>query len=531
MNFPNGRKRQIFSLPWVLLLIVLLIAIALRFAELDISPGWYSDEGTMLELARHLSNGNVEYLGINRSFLLAGRMPLFVVLLAIAVKLWGVKMLTLRMLTASLAVISEVLLYWLIWKQSKDAWWAFSVAFVYAILPRIVFYQRLGFSYHLGGLLVLIGVNLLWLYWNEGKRKYALFAAVVLGLATLSDLALLVFFLPLIAVVLLKRWQDVFWGGILFMTPFVLYVLGMHIGVGEAFWYDWQFTWSRVATSLPAQIATSVLNFTFLSLLDPWWELAWLGLLFIPGKKERGFHLLFWGLSWLGIARSALIFGVGYYYQIPVFPLWAIGVGSLLRFGLPIAENRLRASMIALIAVIKSRRSILDNFVTHLAVFGTALIIFALLLPLVVLPLAIFVGQPMARIMDLPVNNVLVDVNDSQRTVTYINQQVHPCDLVITSPALAWAIDSRTTDFQVSQAFLHNPTQHFPSDIPRERFAYNVDYHTARYAIIDPVWRNWGMPNMPSVVEMTQEIQSRWKLDRRIGTIAIYQNPTPPACP
>ncbi|RME56324.1 hypothetical protein D6779_10785 [Candidatus Parcubacteria bacterium] len=530
MNFPNSRKRQIFSLPWVLLLIVLLIAIALRFAELDVSPGWYSDEGTMLELARHLSNGNVEYLGINRSFLLAGRMPLFIVLLAVAVKLWGVKMLTLRMLTASLAVISTVLLYSLIWKQSKDTWWAFSVAFVYAVLPRIVFYQRLGFSYHLGGLLVLIGVNLLWLYWNDGKRKYALFATVVFGLATVSDLALLVFFLPLMIVMLLRRWQDAFWGGVLFMAPLVLYAIGMYIGVGEAFWYDWQFTWGRVAVSLPVQIATSVLNFTFLSLSDPWWELAWLGFLFIPDTRERGVHLLFWGLPWLGIARSVSIFDVGYYHQIPVFPLWAIGIGSLLRFGLPIAENRLRASMIALVTLIKSRRSTLDNFVTHLAVFVTALVIFALLLPLAIQPLAIFVGQQMARVIDLPVNKVLVDVNDAQRTVTYINQQVHPCDLVITSPALAWAIESRATGFQISQAFLHNPTRHFPSDIPRERFAYNVDYHMARYAIIDPVWRNWGM-SIPSVEEMTQEIRSRWKLDRHIGSIVIYQNPTPPACP
>ncbi len=503
--------------------IVLLVASYLRLMGVGEYPGWHTDEGTIVELAQHMSRGQVQYLGISRSFLFAGRMPGPIVLLALAIKTLGASILTLRLLVAFLTIISALLMYWAMWIISKDLWWTFSVALMYAILPRIVFYQRLGFSYHLGGALAIVGAALLWLYWDGGRKRYLVASAAVLGLGIASDLALLAFLIPVLVLAFLKRRPDVIWAGLAMMIPVGACVAWMCVS-GNASWYEWQFVWSRVTFSLPMQIAALVVNFVSLWISDPWWGSAWIGLLFIPDRRQRAFLAAFWGLAWLGTARSVIVTGLGYYHQIPVFPLWAIGVGSLLRFGLPHAEKRIRAALVTLIEGVGDGKSA-GWLVKRLPMLGTAMVLFALLSPLMTGIMRV-PGVAVA----LPIEKVLLDASDAQSTIAYVNQRVRRCDLVVASPTLAWAIDSRVTGFQVSQAYLHHHTAYFPADMPHERFAYNADYHTALYAVIDPVWRNWGVSNIPAVREMTTEIQSRWHLEKRIGEVAIYRNPESPVC-
>jgi len=61
---------------------ILIISSYLRFANLAENPGWYSDEGTMVEIAKNLLEGRIQYLAINQSTLLVAKMPLFPALLA-----------------------------------------------------------------------------------------------------------------------------------------------------------------------------------------------------------------------------------------------------------------------------------------------------------------------------------------------------------------------------------------------------------------------------------------------------------------
>jgi hypothetical protein len=42
--------------------------------------------------------------------------------------------------------------------------------------------------------------------------------------------------------------------------------------------------------------------------------------------------------------------------------------------------------------------------------------------------------------------------------------------------------------------------------------------------IVDNLWRNWAVPNVPGVFEVLREVEA-WPLVLRSGEIAIYQNP------
>ncbi len=97
---------------WIYPAIVLIIAAGLRLINLSDNPGWYTDEGTHLDIARHLANGQIRYLAITGSTLLFAKLPLFEGMLAGLVRLFGVKMITLRGLTAGLGILSVMVLFW-----------------------------------------------------------------------------------------------------------------------------------------------------------------------------------------------------------------------------------------------------------------------------------------------------------------------------------------------------------------------------------------------------------------------------------
>src|SRR5512139_4155646 len=80
--------------------LILLLAAYLRLANVTVNPAWYTDEGTHLDIARHMLQGQVQYLAINQSWLLFSRLPLFELLLSGAVLVGGMSMLTLRTVTA-----------------------------------------------------------------------------------------------------------------------------------------------------------------------------------------------------------------------------------------------------------------------------------------------------------------------------------------------------------------------------------------------------------------------------------------------
>jgi hypothetical protein len=122
------------------------------------------------------------------------------------------------------------------------------------------------------------------------------------------------------------------------------------------------------------------------------------------------------------------------------------------------------------------------------------------------------------------IDSLLVDVHDAKNVITFVNERVNENDIVLASPAIAWAFNSKSADFQMSVAYEGGETKHFPIDIPSERFEFNPELSNATYVVIDPIWRNWAMPNMPEVETMVQNIE-KWPKVYYSGQIDVYENP------
>ena len=112
-------------------------------------------------------------------------------------------------------------------------------------------------------------------------------------------------------------------------------------------------------------------------------------------------------------------------------------------------------------------------------------------------------------------------VPDNRTTIQ--NTATRPDDLVIASPALAWALDARVADFQQALIAEGVDTIHLPGNLPSDRFAYDTRYSQARFVVIDRIWRNWAAQNMVEVAEMMSEVET-WELAFKAGELEVYEN-------
>ncbi len=140
------------------LLCILALAACLRLVNLGDNPGWYTDEGTHLDIVRHLLAGRVQYLAVHQSTLLFSRLPLFEGLFALWAWLFGLSMESLRALTGTLGTLSVGVLYRLVRSFGHERRLALTAAFLFAIYPPAVLYSRFGFSYNLLVPLMLMAI-------------------------------------------------------------------------------------------------------------------------------------------------------------------------------------------------------------------------------------------------------------------------------------------------------------------------------------------------------------------------------------
>ena len=153
----------------------------------------------------------------------------------------------------------------------------------------------------------------------------------------------------------------------------------------------------------------------------------------------------------------------------------------------------------------------------------TSLLLFVIILsPIVITGLLDF--DQVINGIESDIDSVLVDPVAAEEAVNYVNARIRTNDLVIASPALAWAMDANAADFQMALAYKGEETMHFPGDIPKDRFSYAVDFSEATYIVIDPIWRNWAVLNMDGVQQMVDEV-NKWPLVLEVGEIEVYKNP------
>ena len=495
------------------LLAVVALGAWLRFHHLATVPGWYPDEGSNIAIAAALARGESAYLAFGQSSFINGHPHLFYLLLAGLFRLTGVDILGARGLSAGLGVLTLGLLYGVSRAMGTRRLALVAAAF-YAVYPAAVVTSRMAFTYNLLAPLYLLTLYGLWRGVERGQRAWIALAALATGAAMITDLAAVGLLAFLLLALLLTRWQALRWALPLALLPLLAWGAAMTAWAGDAFLDDVAFTLSRTGHSFALQLAQVVFYRTTLE-GDLWLAVGGAGLLWPVGPRPRWWTAGLFGLSLLVLTANTPAFGQASYFLIPLFPLAAWGVGTLVDRGAPVLAARLEEAW-------RSRLS--GRRAGRLAAGLTALLLAALLVlpPLSMLAEGVWLGYGLylARF-----GNTLADPSAAGRVLSYVNSRAAPDDVILASPTIAWRLQAHAADFQMAVAATGQDTRHFPAHLPPARFRFDPRLENATYAILDPLWRDWGAAQMPEVAQMIERIESDWLLEMTDGPFAVYRNP------
>jgi len=513
----------------LLLAAILVLAGYLRFYNLRTNPGWYGDEGTLVEIASNLLDGRIEYYSLGRSTLLAARLPLFPVLLAGVMSLFGKGITTLRFFTAGLAVSSVFFLYWTVRRMlgKEGQWMAITASLLLAIYPGAVFYNRIGFSYNLLPLIVIGVMGLLWEYLETDNKTYLLISGLLLGIGTVSEVAMFAFFPVLFLIGAVENWKSAFQAVLTAIIPFGIFAGISLLLMPDVFLYDLEYTFFRLG-ELPIiiQYPFAVYNLSKLISSDVWWAFAVIGLFMIENKRLKYLSFLMLFIPLFLLARSAYLPELSFYYLIPLFPVVALGAAGLLTRATPVVIEIIQRGVESLINLIGLHYT-QNFFFKTLRKWAVPLTVSLIGFPVLFGPFLIPAVEGVISVrsgFNSSLKPLLVDPEMALEAVSYVNQRTAADDLVITSPAIGWALDAKVVGFQLAMAYRGEATKHFPDDIPRNRFVHSADYRQASFALVDPMWKNWGLPNLEGMQLMTDLVGS-WELVLDNDQIQVYQNP------
>ena len=529
---PN-RQRQTVRLWHVATLgVILILAAYLRLANLPENPGWYTDEGTHLDIAQNLLRGRVQYLAVNQSSLLFAKLPLFDALLAALLSITGGGIGTLRAFTGLLGVTSVGLLYCVVHRIQGEVLLALLSALMYSIYPTAVLYSRFGFSYNLLTPLVLLTFWGLWEYLNaaphDGRRRgWLALVALAIGIGGVSDLWMFVLIAPLTLAVSTRDWRDLIWSLALALLPFGLYAAIMLIYVPQAFLPDLRFIFSRLSRLSPmAQLTTLALNYTILVSRDHWTVLTLVGLSLLRPARLLRLSLLLFLLPVFVLGRTAALYGLSAYYMIPLLPFVGLGTASAVKQGVPLIAQTIRSALLSVLNSWRglSRHPLWQCLQGKFLVAGANLVL-ALLVATPFITSTLWTAKQVQGTLSTEIDPFLINPAHARQAAEFVNSRTTANDLVIASPSLAWLLHANRADLQMSVAITGSSTPDLPAGVPAERFAFDPHYTEAHLVIVDNFWRNWGVWNVTGASEMMARLKT-WPLVLHVGEIEVCCNPT-----
>lgn len=517
---PSSKR---FPFETVAFFLILALAAYLRLANQPDNPGWYTDEGTHLDIARHLLQGQTRYMAVTQSTLLFAKLPLFDLCLAGLLGIWDGGMATLRAFTGALGVLSVATLYGVVRWVRKDPALALLSASLLAIYPPAVVYSRLGFSYNLLTPLVLLALAGLWGYLSAEPgspvcRHGLALASLAIGVGGVSDLWMLCMVAPLALAVSARRWRDLAWSLPLALLPLGVYAAVMLVSAPQAFWFDVRFTLSRLDKPLLEQLRVLALNYTTLVFQDGWIALGAVGLFTLrPMRLQRLSLSLFW-LPIVVLGRSAALFSLGFYYVIPLLPFVTLGVAALIERGVPQVVEMAQAAGLPLVRR-WGWRWLPDRL---LAVTLGLVVILVLIAPF--LSSAVMTAGQIGSRLSMHIDPFLINPGDARQVARFVEGRLRPGDVVVASPGLAWLLSANVADFSMSLAAAGQGTALLPANIPPDRFAFDPRFTRARFVIVDNLWRNWGVWTIAGAADALEDVEA-WSRLFQAGEIEVYCNP------
>lgn len=510
---------------------IVMLAAALRLTHQPDNPGWYSDETTHIDIARHLLNGDTRYFAIQDSVLIFGRPPLFGATLATVMRVTELDgIAALRLLTGGLGVLTVALLYVAARVASAGDWpLALAAAFALAIYPQAVTYSRIGYSYALLAPFFMLALMGLAVYWRGGRRLWLALACLAVGIGLTSDL-MIGGAIPVIVLVILfkRRPLDLLWSLPLVALPFGAWAASEMMQHPDIFLFDLRYTLGRLSTpSLTEQFENIARNVTILVGGDGWLAAGVVGLFLLRAVRFRAVAVLLLIIPVIVIGRVVALYSLSYYYVTPLLPLVALGMGALARYGAVYVVGMMTTSP----PEFSVNREGESARLIHKLRLTFAWIIAVILIGIVPLTSLVSTWEAVQTRLSTPIDPFLIDPQAARGVRDYLEANANDGDLVIASPPIGWQLrDSiQAADYQMSIAAEGVAGPHLPENIPPERFAFDPRFERARFVVVDPLWRSWGVVHIPGLGAKLAEIEETWGLafvaGEGGGALLVYQRP------
>jgi hypothetical protein len=204
--------------------------------------------------------------------------------------------------------------------------------------------------------------------------------------------------------------------------------------------------------------------------------------------------------------------------MIPLFPLVALGLASLLRQGVPTLAAHVRGGLSALFASL----GVGAWGARSLSLVAAAVVLLLVAVPFATPVVAVFNGVRYGFVTSI--DTFLISPAAARSAAAYVNAHTNPGDLVIASPPVGWLLEANTADAEMVIAATGTPTVHLPGDIPTDRFAFEPRLSEAHFVVVDNLWREWAAPSMPEAGLM-MDVVGEWPLAYQAGQIEVYRNP------
>ncbi|HEX6779350.1 MAG TPA: glycosyltransferase family 39 protein [Ktedonobacterales bacterium] len=509
---------------------IVLLALALHTIHLAQTPGWDGDEGYNLDIAWNLLHGRLRMFALTSAFV--QHPPLFYLVLAGAIRLFGYSMLTLRGLAVFYSLLTTALLL-LLGRRMVGPGPAIWATLAFTIAPLALANTRWGYTYSQLMLLALLGIYCCWRYLETRSRRWLLFASVFGALAILSDYEGA--FLPLLIILValrVRRRDALIATSIGFGIP-LLTALGLLAATPSTFLNDLAFTASRAAGgNLIIQALNVIINLQHLLSLDVWALLGFVGLWFIRDARLRG--LVFAALALMLIAILKVRDLNPYFHSgVPLLPWLALGAG----LAIDRAITTLYAWLNSWWDSVFGAAGNTYRWLAKIRRFSIALVLFlALISPLCITIAADSAG--IATTLHTKIDYSLANSPaDAQQAARYILAHAQPGDVVLCSPQVAWMLDDPenagghetgvlAADPLQSVAYTGQTIAFYPANLGQSRFVFNPTVAHARYAIVDNLWRTLAQPDQaPQLAPLLAQVE-RWTAVYRIGEYTVYQQMT-----
>jgi 4-amino-4-deoxy-L-arabinose transferase-like glycosyltransferase len=515
---------------WLRPLLICAAASLIWLPNLGTTPSWDWDEGYNLNYAWNISEGRLLWFSIKYAFV--PHPPLYLLLAATLVKLFGQSILVIRLLSVALNFAIIFALY-LIGREVGGERTGLAAAALFTVYPAALYWGRMGFANHLLSLLTVLSLYCLIKHLKAGGRWWipccllAGSAAVTEPQGLFTAAAILVYFTA--------RRENNLQAAALLFGPFIIYASAMTLispyFVSDSMYQMQRFgligwrlipalflivasvwkrkeaagfirrlfeeenqSWNKDAFSrwyVPASLLAAHL-LTSITLVEPptgaslfaGGEYYWLGII---GLLLADAYMAPVVLLYLMPAYAAVLaFGRADHMLIPLYPFFALGVAVL----------------------------VLRLYSHFKRIFGVSLTLLVLAYP--------FAFAAYNGVSAYAFGGVFgaEPVSDLEAVSAYVESHSRSGDFVVTTTNLA-RFFRNSTDITQSIVYEGYDIEYYRGYQPG-RFAFNCSYRNAAYAVVPEGMLDWFGKYAPGPAE---EIGG-WDVVNRSGGYLVYRNPT-----